>query len=191
MPKAQAQLLSRSDPMPKAIRIHEHGGPSVMKWEEHEPGAPGSGQALKNRSTVDPSLLLPRSRHGPGRRRKVSRQPVSRHRRLLRPSSLRVSVPRVALRRAGRSVGFGQRDGGRECRALFATNTSCLRENGYRAACKPRRRRHSTNRYVSGATRLPLAGGEILPTVSSPSTRRSRLRRSRVRSGPVRRPQSS
>ena len=31
--------------MPKAIRIHENGGPEVMKWEEIAVGDPGPGQA--------------------------------------------------------------------------------------------------------------------------------------------------
>jgi len=31
--------------MAYAIRVHEYGGPEVMKWEEVEVGAPGSGQA--------------------------------------------------------------------------------------------------------------------------------------------------
>lgn len=30
--------------MPKAIRIHEYGGPEVLRWEEVEVGEPGSGQ---------------------------------------------------------------------------------------------------------------------------------------------------
>ena len=30
--------------MPKAIRIHEYGGPEVMRWEEVESGEPGPGQ---------------------------------------------------------------------------------------------------------------------------------------------------
>ena len=30
--------------MPKAIRIHEHGGPEVLRWEEVEVGEPGPGQ---------------------------------------------------------------------------------------------------------------------------------------------------
>jgi NADPH:quinone reductase-like Zn-dependent oxidoreductase len=30
--------------MPKAIRIHENGGPEVMRWEEVEVGAPGAGE---------------------------------------------------------------------------------------------------------------------------------------------------
>jgi NADPH:quinone reductase len=31
--------------MPHAIRIHETGGPEVLKWEEVEVGEPGPGQA--------------------------------------------------------------------------------------------------------------------------------------------------
>ena len=30
--------------MVKAIRIHAHGGPEVMRWEDCDPGAPGPGQ---------------------------------------------------------------------------------------------------------------------------------------------------
>ena len=30
--------------MPKAIRIHEHGGPEMLRWEEVEVGEPGPGQ---------------------------------------------------------------------------------------------------------------------------------------------------
>ena len=32
--------------MAKAIRIHEHGGPEVLCWDDVDPGAPGAGQAL-------------------------------------------------------------------------------------------------------------------------------------------------
>jgi len=32
--------------MTRAIRIHEHGGPEVLRWETDDPGAPGPGQAL-------------------------------------------------------------------------------------------------------------------------------------------------
>jgi NADPH:quinone reductase len=38
--------------MPKAIRIHQHGGPEVLKWEEVDPGAPGSGEALVRHEAV-------------------------------------------------------------------------------------------------------------------------------------------
>ncbi|HMW42128.1 MAG TPA: alcohol dehydrogenase catalytic domain-containing protein, partial [Plasticicumulans sp.] len=29
---------------PHAIRIHEHGGPEVLRWEPFDPGAPGAGE---------------------------------------------------------------------------------------------------------------------------------------------------
>ena len=32
--------------MTKAIRIHEHGGPEVLRWDDVDPGTPGTGQAL-------------------------------------------------------------------------------------------------------------------------------------------------
>jgi NADPH:quinone reductase len=38
--------------MVKAIVVHEHGGPDVMKWEEVEIGAPGSGQARVKHAAV-------------------------------------------------------------------------------------------------------------------------------------------
>src|SRR5438270_249647 len=33
--------------MPKAIRLHQTGGPDVLQWEEVEVGNPGPGQARK------------------------------------------------------------------------------------------------------------------------------------------------
>ena len=38
--------------MPKAIRIHETGGPEVLKWEEVEVGRPGPGEALLRQTAV-------------------------------------------------------------------------------------------------------------------------------------------
>lgn len=38
--------------MPKAIRIHRHGGPEVLKWEDVEPGPPGPGEALVRHEAV-------------------------------------------------------------------------------------------------------------------------------------------
>ena len=38
--------------MVKAIRIHETGGPEVMKWEEVELGSPGSGEARVRHTAV-------------------------------------------------------------------------------------------------------------------------------------------
>ena len=32
--------------MTKAIRIHEHGGPEMLRWDEVDPGIPGTGEAL-------------------------------------------------------------------------------------------------------------------------------------------------
>ena len=38
--------------MTKAIRIHEHGGPEVLRWEDVEVGAPGPGQVRVKHSAV-------------------------------------------------------------------------------------------------------------------------------------------
>ncbi len=38
--------------MPKAIRIHRHGGPEVLKWEEVDPGTPAAGEALVRHEAV-------------------------------------------------------------------------------------------------------------------------------------------
>ncbi|NQU57619.1 MAG: quinone oxidoreductase, partial [Rhodospirillales bacterium] len=38
--------------MTKAIRIHETGGPDVLKWEDVEVGAPGPGQARVRHSAI-------------------------------------------------------------------------------------------------------------------------------------------
>jgi len=38
--------------MPKAIRIHETGGPEVLRWEEVEVGRPGSGEALIRQTAI-------------------------------------------------------------------------------------------------------------------------------------------
>jgi NADPH2:quinone reductase len=29
--------------MPKAIRMHQTGGPEVLVWEDHDPGKPATG----------------------------------------------------------------------------------------------------------------------------------------------------
>ena len=36
--------FARKRAMVHAIRIHQHGGPEVMKWEEIDVGEPGEGQ---------------------------------------------------------------------------------------------------------------------------------------------------
>jgi NADPH2:quinone reductase len=38
--------------MTKAIRIHQHGGPEVLKWEEVDPGQPGPDEALVRHEAV-------------------------------------------------------------------------------------------------------------------------------------------
>jgi NADPH2:quinone reductase len=38
--------------MVKAIRIHQHGGPEVLRWEEVDPGTPGPGEALVRHEAV-------------------------------------------------------------------------------------------------------------------------------------------
>ena len=38
--------------MPQAIRIHEYGGPEVMRWEEIESQGPGPGEALVRQTAV-------------------------------------------------------------------------------------------------------------------------------------------
>jgi len=38
--------------MPHAMRIHEHGGPEKLRWEEVQVGAPGEGQVLVRNTAV-------------------------------------------------------------------------------------------------------------------------------------------
>ena len=38
--------------MPKAIRIHEHGGPEVLKWEDGEVGEPGPDEVLVRHTAI-------------------------------------------------------------------------------------------------------------------------------------------
>jgi NADPH2:quinone reductase len=38
--------------MPKAIRIHQTGGPEVLRWEDVEPGKPAAGELLLRHSAV-------------------------------------------------------------------------------------------------------------------------------------------
>ena len=38
--------------MTKAIRIHEHGGPEVLKWEDVEVGEPGPGEVLVRHTAI-------------------------------------------------------------------------------------------------------------------------------------------
>jgi len=38
--------------MTKAIRIHEHGGPEVLKWEDVEVGEPGPGEVFVRHTAI-------------------------------------------------------------------------------------------------------------------------------------------
>lgn len=38
--------------MPKAVKIHTHGGPEVLTYGDHDPGEPGSGQVLVRHTAV-------------------------------------------------------------------------------------------------------------------------------------------
>ena len=38
--------------MTHAIRVHEHGGPEVLRYEEHEAGRPGSGEVLIRHTAI-------------------------------------------------------------------------------------------------------------------------------------------
>ena len=35
--------------MPKAIRVHAHGGPEVLTYEDFDPGQPGAGEVRVRR----------------------------------------------------------------------------------------------------------------------------------------------
>lgn len=43
--------------MAKAIRIHEHGGPEVLRYEDHDAGRPGRGEALIRHTAVGLNFL--------------------------------------------------------------------------------------------------------------------------------------
>lgn len=43
--------------MTKAIRIHQTGGPEVMRWEDVEPGSPGHGQALVRHTAIGVNFI--------------------------------------------------------------------------------------------------------------------------------------
>jgi len=38
--------------MVKAIRIHEHGGPEVLRYEDVDPGKPGKGEVLVRHTAI-------------------------------------------------------------------------------------------------------------------------------------------
>ncbi|MGD9914605.1 MAG: quinone oxidoreductase [Rhizobiaceae bacterium] len=43
--------------MPKAIRIHAHGGPEVLTFEEYDPGAPKAGEARIRQTAIGVNFL--------------------------------------------------------------------------------------------------------------------------------------
>jgi NADPH2:quinone reductase len=43
--------------MPKAIRLHQHGGPDVLRWEEVEVGQPGEGQARVRQAAIGVNFI--------------------------------------------------------------------------------------------------------------------------------------
>lgn len=62
--------------MPKAMMIHENGGPDVLSWEDYDPGEPGPGEALIRHEAVGLNFIdvyhrtglypLPQLPHVPG-----------------------------------------------------------------------------------------------------------------------------
>jgi NADPH2:quinone reductase len=50
--------------MTKAIRIHEHGGPEVLRWEDVELGAPGPGQVRVKHNAVGLNFIDTYQRSG-------------------------------------------------------------------------------------------------------------------------------
>ncbi|MBS3755265.1 MAG: quinone oxidoreductase [Desulfobacterales bacterium] len=50
--------------MPKAIRIHETGGPEVMRWEEYDPGNPGPGEVRLRHEAVGLNFIDVYHRNG-------------------------------------------------------------------------------------------------------------------------------
>jgi NADPH2:quinone reductase len=43
--------------MAKAIRVHEHGGPEVLRYEDHDAGKPGKGEALIRHTAIGLNFL--------------------------------------------------------------------------------------------------------------------------------------
>jgi len=50
--------------MVKAIRIHEYGGPEVLKWEDYDPGIPQQGEALVRHEAVGLNFIDVYQRNG-------------------------------------------------------------------------------------------------------------------------------
>lgn len=43
--------------MSKAVRIHEHGGPEVLRYEDFDPGRPGAGEALIRHNAIGVNFI--------------------------------------------------------------------------------------------------------------------------------------
>src|SRR6185436_6363911 len=56
--------------MTHAIRVHEHGGPEVLRWEPFDPGAPGPGQVRLRQTAVGLNFIDVYHRTG------LSKQPL-------------------------------------------------------------------------------------------------------------------
>ncbi|MED5534105.1 MAG: quinone oxidoreductase, partial [Pseudomonadota bacterium] len=50
--------------MTHAIRIHEHGGPDVLRWEEVEVGVPGPGEVRLHQTAAGLNFLDVYQRNG-------------------------------------------------------------------------------------------------------------------------------
>src|SRR3954463_4945774 len=51
-PWSKSQNTKRRITMPHAIRIHETGGPEVMRWEEVEVGQPAAGEVRVRNTAI-------------------------------------------------------------------------------------------------------------------------------------------
>ena len=62
---ARKGIITEEMAIPKAIRIHETGGPEVMRWEDVEVGEPGEGQARVRHTAVGVNFIDTYHRSGP------------------------------------------------------------------------------------------------------------------------------
>jgi NADPH:quinone reductase len=57
-------INKRVEAMPKAIRLHQSGGPDVLRWEDVEVGEPGEGQARVRHTAVGVNFIETYHRSG-------------------------------------------------------------------------------------------------------------------------------
>jgi NADPH2:quinone reductase len=43
--------------MSKAVKIHAHGGPEALSYEDYDPGSPGPGQVLVRHTAIGLNFL--------------------------------------------------------------------------------------------------------------------------------------